>query len=151
MKISEHFTLDELTGSDYATRHGLDNSPSPAILQNLGILAQGLEHVRALLGNKPVIVTSGYRSPKVNAGVGGAKNSAHMSGLAADIKVPDYGTPLQVCRLLESYANILGFDQLIQEGNWTHIAFPARNTAPRRDVLTAHFGGAGVSYTKGLA
>lgn len=151
MKLTDHFTLEELTGSDYAVRYGLDNTPSPDVLHNLGLLAQQLEKVRALLENKPVIVTSGYRSPEVNRKVGGAKNSAHLSGLAADIKVPDYGTPLQVCRLLESYADTLGFDQLIQEGTWTHIAFPAKNTAPRREVLTARFTSTGVSYSRGLA
>jgi hypothetical protein len=151
MKLTDHFTLAELTGSDTAVRRGLDNTPPPDVLHNLGLLAQQLEKVRVLLENKPVIVTSGYRSPHLNRVVGGAKNSAHISGLAADIKVPDYGTPLQVCRLLESYADTLGYDQLIQEGNWTHIAFPARNTAPRREVLTAHFTSAGVTYSKGLA
>jgi uncharacterized protein YcbK (DUF882 family) len=66
MKLTKHFTFEELTASELADRHGIDNTPaSPLILTNLKILAEGLERVRALLG-KPVIVNSGYRSILVN-------------------------------------------------------------------------------------
>ncbi len=70
MSLTKHFTLEELTASDIAARHGIDNTPtSPLILTNLKTLAEGLEHVRTLLG-KPVIINSGYRSVMVNSLLG---------------------------------------------------------------------------------
>lgn len=145
--LSEHFTLDELTESDYALRHGLYNWPPPGVLENLKRLAPALEEVRRALGH-PVIVTSGYRSPLVNKGVGGSKNSAHTRGLAADIKCPGFGSPLDVCR--EILQAGIDFDQMIHEGTWTHFAIAAPGETARNSVLTAHFKGGGVTYTTGL-
>lgn len=150
MKLTPHFTLEELVASQTAARRGIDNTPGPDVLKNLGILAEGLERARALLG-APMLISSGYRCPALNTAVGGARNSAHKSGLAADFIAPGYGTPIQVCRLLEVHAAEIGFDQLIQEGTWVHIGFPAPNAAPRREVLTANFGAGGTTYSKGLS
>ena len=82
-EVSIHFSLDELTSSDYADRHGIDNSPNAEILANINLLMDGLERARTVL-DKPMSISSGYRSPKVNAGAGGSKASYHMRGLAAD-------------------------------------------------------------------
>lgn len=150
MKLSQHFTLAELTGSDYAVRHGIDNVPDGAILDNLSTLAQGLERVRALLV-APMFISSGYRCPELNAALKGARRSAHLRGLAADFVAPGFGSPLAICRRLEAEAAYLNFDQLIQEGRWVHIAFPEISESPRLEVLTAHFGPGGTTYTKGLA
>jgi hypothetical protein len=60
MKLTDHFTLEELTDSDTAVRLGIDNTPPPAIRPHLEVLAQGLEEVRRILG-QPIIVRSGYR------------------------------------------------------------------------------------------
>jgi len=100
MMLSEHFSLEELTASEVAARAGIDNTPSPEAMGNLLRLAEGLELVRAALGNNPIHVTSGYRSPRLNQMVGGAKNSMHMQGLAADILCPSFGPPLEVCRAI---------------------------------------------------
>jgi zinc D-Ala-D-Ala carboxypeptidase len=135
VRLSDHFTLEEMTLSETAARRDLDNTPPPEIVAQLRETAVLLEKVRALLGNHPVIVTSGYRAPAVNAIVGGAKNSAHMTGRAADFIVPAFGLPIEVCRiLLEPFVEDLGIDQLIFEyRQWAHIA---SGDAPRHHVLT---------------
>lgn len=125
MNLSPHFALDEFVVSETAARHGLDNSPNAEQLENLRLLARMLESVRVVLNEKPIIVTSGYRSPAVNALVKGSANSAHMSGLAADFISPGFGDPLAVCRAIEG-SNV-SFDQLILEfftgpgRGWTHF------------------------------
>ena len=93
--------------------------------------AQLLEQVRALL-NKPILVSSGYRAPLVNRAVGGAANSAHMLGCAADFSCPAFGSPLEVAR--EIGQSDIVFDQLIYEFRaWVHIAWSPQT---RRMVLT---------------
>ena len=146
--ISQHFRLSEFLDSDTATRLDLDNTPPPDVLATLrNVLIPGMEAVRSILGAS-VLITSGYRSPSVNAAVRGAASSQHVTGHAADFKCPDFGSPLEVATELVKHMQKLKFDQLIQEGNWCHISFAPR---PRNQVLTAHFGGGRVSYTSGLA
>lgn len=147
-KLTDHFSLEEMTASETAARRGIDNTPSPAIIKNLTRTAQLLERVRVLLGSKPILVSSGYRSPALNAAVGGSKTSAHMQGLAADFICPGFGTPLEICKLLDSLG--VNFDQLIQEGTWVHIGLAADGVKPRRQVLTAKFSHGGTTYGSGL-
>lgn len=131
MNLSPHFTLEELTVSQAAARAGLDNTPPPEMVDALRRTAQLLEQVRALLG-KPILVSSGYRAPQVNRAVGGAANSAHMLGCAADFSCPAFGSPLEVAR--EIAQSDIVFDQLIHEFRaWVHIAWSPQ---PRRMVLT---------------
>lgn len=131
MNLTPHFTLEELTASQTATRLGLDNTPPPEMIAALKRTAQLLEEVRALLG-KPVLVSSGYRAPAVNHAVGGATNSAHMLGCAADFSCPSFGSPLDVCRAIAR--SDIAFDQLIHEFRaWVHIAWAPQ---PRKMVLT---------------
>lgn len=147
MKLTEHFSMEELITSDTALRRGIDQTPPPAVAQALRDTASQMEVVRALLGNRPIIVNSGYRSPMLNKIVGGAANSDHLRGMAVDFTCPEFGTPLEIVKFLASQPT-LQFDQLIQEGTWVHISF-----APglRREILTAHFGPAGTTYSKGVA
>lgn len=145
MNLSPHFTLDELTASQTAARRAIDNSAPPYVVENLRRLAQLLEQVRTKLG-VPLIISSGYRSPALNAAVGGAKNSQHLVGEAADFIAPGFGSPISICSRLVD-ATEVEFDQLIQEGTWVHISTSAR---PRRQVLTARFGPGGTTYTSGL-
>ena len=142
--LSEHFTLEELTFSATAQRKQIDNKPPAEVLENMKRLAAGLEEVRAALGNKPMRINSGYRSPKLNRAVGGARLSAHMAGYAADFVCPDFGSPLKIVKALA--ATGIQFDKLIQEGTWVHISFAPE---ARRQMLTAHFGPNGTSYTAG--
>lgn len=128
--MTEHFTLDELIRSDYAARNGLDNTPNADVLANLLILAQGLESICALL-NRPLLISSGYRSPKVNAGIGGSDRSYHMKGLAADFTAPGM-TPAQVCHELEAFKDSIRYDKIILEfGRWTHVQFSEVDELPR--------------------
>jgi zinc D-Ala-D-Ala carboxypeptidase len=131
MNLTPHFTLEELTASQSAARLGLDNTPPPEMLATLKRTAQLLEEVRALLG-KPVLVSSGYRAPAVNRAVGGAQNSAHMLGCAADFSCPSFGSPLDICRAI--VRSDIAFDQVIHEFRaWVHIAWAP---SPRKMVLT---------------
>lgn len=133
--MTENFTLEELTRSDYATRKGLDNTPNPDVEANLLILAQGLERIRNLL-NRPLLISSGYRSPKVNAGIGGASGSYHTKGLAADFTVP-YMTPAQVCYEVEAFKDQVLYDKIILEfGRWVHVQFPEPEEPPRLASFT---------------
>lgn len=149
-KLSNNFSLEEMVLSQTATRLGIDNEPSPEIIENLKVTCAGLESVRALLGF-PIAISSGYRSIPLNRAVGGVDTSAHCQGYAADILCPQFGSPYQVA------AKIMGsdikFDQCINEGNknghggWTHVSF-----APplRMQVLTATFDAEGkASYSDG--
>lgn len=131
--MTPHFTLQELTASETASRNGWDNTPPPEAIANLNRLAELLEQVRALLG-KPIMVSSGYRSKQVNDSVGSKDTSQHRLGCAADIKVPGM-TPDQVCQAIKSSA--IPYDQLIREfDSWTHISVPNTPSTPaRKQVL----------------
>ena len=144
MNLSLHFSLAELVASQVATRKGIDNTPAPAIVANLTRLAALLEQVRALVG-APIAISSGYRSPALNRAVGGAANSAHVLGLAADIGTAKLA-PKALALLIRQ--SDIAFDPLIYEGTWVHIALSAGT--PRRQVLTAKFAGGGVSYVAGI-
>jgi zinc D-Ala-D-Ala carboxypeptidase len=147
-QLSAHFTLEELSDSDYAMRHGINNSPPSVLTSNLMMLAAGLERVRAVLG-VPMYVKSGYRSPALNRAIRGAQDSQHMRGLAADFVAPEYGSPRQICESIAERDDFVRFDQLIQEGGaWVHVSF---TDAPRGEILSAIFGRDGVAYYRGLA
>jgi hypothetical protein len=149
-QLSPHFTLAEMTVSQVAARAGLANVPPSAAVANLRRVANLLETVRIVLGGKPIIVTSGYRSPSVNKLVGGAPNSAHLDGRAADFICPAFGTPREVCQQLIDQG--LLFDQLIQEGTWVHVGMARAGETPRQEVLTAQFSaGRPTTYIRGLA
>ena len=135
MMLSAHFSLEELTASEVAARADIDNTPSAEVVRNLARLAEGLELVRLALGNKPVHITSGYRSARLNQMVGGSKNSMHIQGLAADILCPAFGPPLEVCRAIARSG--IGTDQIIHEfGAWCHVAFPRPGQIGRNELLT---------------
>lgn len=144
MKLTEHFTLAEFTDSQTALRKGISNMPSEMAISNLQRVAETLEQVRALFG-KPLVISSGYRSPALNSAVGGASSSAHLTGLAADFTVPGM-TPSDTAKAIVKAG--IKFDQLIYEGTWVHLGLSAG--VPRNEVLTAHFGGGTTRYTRGI-
>lgn len=129
MYLSAHFTLEELI----ATQHReIDNTPSQDIINNLQLLARGvLEDCRFALG--PMHINSGYRSPELNAAVGGQPTSQHCEGLAADFIAPRYSLQECVRRILDAQVQ---FDQLIYEfGSWIHVSHPALGKLARREQL----------------
>jgi zinc D-Ala-D-Ala carboxypeptidase len=136
-QISLHFTLAEFTDSDTAAQQGIDNTPDPAARDEIERLAAVLEGVRAVLGNLAVEVTSGFRSTALNAAVGGAPDSAHRYGRAADFVVPAFGSPRDICHAIEPYMRALQIDQLIYEADgWVHLGLAPLLQAPRYQTLT---------------
>jgi len=147
MQLTPHFSIEELIASESAARAGIDNSPPKSLMPSLLIVAQGLEAVRSLLGGRSIHVTSGFRCPKLNALVGGAPNSAHMKGLAADIICPEFGTPLQICQAVA--ASGVAFNQVIHEfGHWCHVEFCIPPNQGTRQLLTIT--SAATGYVPGL-
>ena len=130
-QLSVHFTLEELTHTDHRE---FDNTPNPTETANLIRLAGLLEDVKILLGNKPIIINSAFRSKQVNDAVGSKDTSQHRIGCAADIRVPGM-TPKQVVQACIDGG--IPFDQIIEEfGSWTHISVPnTKDTAPRKQAL----------------
>ena len=125
-----NFTVDELCRSKTAQRRGIDNTPTPSIRVNLEkLIANVLQPLRDKYG-KPIIVDSGYRCPKLNQVVGGAKTSQHLFGQAADIhtvsdSVKDNKELFDLAKqMIENKEIVVG--QLINEYNynWVHISIP---------------------------
>ena len=119
------FTLTELTRSETATRKGIENMPTAEHEHNLDALIKNvLDPLREVFGS-PIQVTSGYRGPALNKAVGGAKNSHHCRGMAADIIARNGDN----ARMFDIARRMLPFTQLIWEkGNdtqpaWVHISY----------------------------
>jgi hypothetical protein len=131
MNLSEHFTLEELTHTDHRE---FDNTPNAQEAANLERLAAFLEEVKTVLGGKPIMVNSAFRSKKVNDAVGSKDTSQHRIGCAADIRVPGM-TPDEVVKAV--IAANLPYDQIIREfDRWTHISVPnTKDMTPRRQAL----------------
>ncbi len=134
MQLSEHFSLEELTASETAARNGWDNTPNEAELANLKRLAEFLEEVKQVLGGKPVMINSAFRSKLVNDAVGSKDSSQHRVGCAADIRIPGM-TPDEVVKAV--IASGIGYDQVIREfDRWTHISVPNKpEDKPRQQAL----------------
>ena len=131
IKLTEHFTLEELTHTDHRE---FDNTPNDAEKANLERLALFLEEVRDVLGKKPITVNSAFRSKQVNDAVGSKDTSQHRIGCAADIRVVGM-TPDEVVKAV--IASGIGYDQVIREfDRWTHISVPSvADGNPRRQAL----------------
>jgi uncharacterized protein YcbK (DUF882 family) len=131
MQLSEHFTLDELTHTDHRE---FDNTPNEFEMTNLTRLAAFLEEVKTVLGGKPIMVNSAFRSEAVNNAVGSRSTSQHRIGCAADIRVPGM-TPDEVVKAV--IASGIGYDQIIREfDRWTHISVSnTKEMTPRRQAL----------------
>lgn len=132
--MAKYFTLGELCKSDVALQKRIENTPTDvATIERMqALMDECLDKVRELWG-KPIGVNSGYRSAELNRAVGGAKNSQHMRGEAADITT---GTKENNRKLFDLIvAGDIDFDQLIDESDykWLHISYTA--TDNRRQVL----------------
>ena len=155
MKLSEHFTLAELTKTSVM----IENVPNEAQVENLKRLCSWLEMLRSEWNNRyagsltpnpspkgegnsddPIIINSGYRSPAVNKAVGGAQNSNHLTGCAADIRCLGIEQALRYATILLDIADEgrEDFDELLMERNakgnyWLHFA--VRPEGNRRKIV----------------
>ena len=129
--MTPHFTLAELTYTDHRK---FDNTPNAQELANLKRLALFLEDIKEVLGGKPIMVNSAFRSKAVNDAVGSKDTSQHRIGCAADIRVPSM-TPDEVVHAV--IASGLPYDQIIREfDRWTHVSIPNTPEAkPRKQAL----------------
>ena len=137
-----YFTINELTRSATAKKLGIDNTPTPAVRANLeALVVNCLDPVRTIYG-RPIIVTSGYRCPELNAAVGGVANSQHTTGNAADLQPASGGSLDGIFRAAVQFGD---FDQMILEevggSRWIHLSW--RETGRRRRILLYRNG----SYT----
>jgi len=131
MRLSPHFSLEELTHSDTATRLGIDNTPTVEVIDNLTYLAGELEYVRDILGH-PMLISSGFRSYALNDHLGSKRTSSHTKGLAVDFICPSFGNPHSVVSAIVM-ANI-NYDQVILEyDRWVHLSF--KQLDPRKQAL----------------
>ena len=155
MQITEHFSLKELTRSETARRLGLQNTPSSAEMANIQYTAEQLEKIRAYVG-RGIVVTSCFRSERVNKAVGGSPTSAHRFGLAADcdaIGLTSLAFAKEIIKMRDE--GKITFDQLILEfpergdGAWVHVGF-RRNSPMRNQIMTATKKGGKTVYLPGL-
>ena len=136
MLLTPHFSLEELTHTDHRT---IENVPNSSEINNLKRVAELLEEVKTLLGDKPIMVNSAFRCKALNDAVGSKDTSQHRVGCAADIRVPSM-SPDEVVKAV--MASGIQYDQLIREfstpegGGWTHISVPNEPSGtPRKQVL----------------
>ena len=148
MKLSPNFTVAELSKSITALNRGWDNTPPPFAIENLQLLCTHiLQPIRDHFG-KPMTIQSGYRSPNVNRAIGGAFNSQHMIGQAADIEISGVSNA-DIWR----FAVSLDYDQVIAEhltlanpsDGWVHVSYNSENN--RKQAMSAIGGG---KYVSGL-
>ena len=133
MRLTLNFSLEQLSYSETAQRECIDNTPGADIVDNLRLLAEGLERVRMLTGY-PLDISSAYRCPELNRRVGGARTSQHTLGLAADFTCAEFGPPVDVIKAIRDSG--IEFDQCILEyAKWVHISF---SKTPRGKVLTIY-------------
>ena len=150
MQLSKHFKLEEFTKSMTAIRKNIPNEPGSGDIKNLENLCyEVLEPVRAKF-EKPITITSGYRSEALCEAIGSKKTSQHAKGMAADIEI--FGVSnYDLAKYIEKNLN---FDQLILEcwdgkepnSGWVHVSY-VNDIANRKSVLTYTRAG---GYSKGI-
>lgn len=126
MKLSEHFALDEFCKSKWMSTEHVRSYVTQERLGRLERLAHTLEIVRAVIGG-PIVITSGFRTPALNAMVGGAQKSDHMTAWACDFQRPGLDANAvydAVLKMRES--GLIAFDQLIRYPKHTHISVNPR-------------------------
>lgn len=146
-RFSEHFVLSEFLRSATAEAYQIPNIPLKCHIERLrNLTVRCLEPTRQRF-NLPLRVTSGYRCPLLNKLVGGAPNSQHMEGFAADIQVPRSHWPFsitseqQMARVLFAWMrdSLPDYDQLIIEHHgqtwWVHVSCHIDLTKNRREAL----------------
>lgn len=142
MNLSEHLSVAEYIKSDTAKRKGIDNSMTAAHTENAKILAAKVFEPIRMHFNKPIYLSSGYRSKALNSAIGGSATSQHCSAEAMDLDQDDRGTGVTNRMVFDYIKGNLDFDQLIwefgdsQNPDWVHVSFKASGTQ-RKQILKA--------------
>lgn len=140
LQMSTHFTLSEFTASTTAARKGIDNTLPENLIGNAMDTLNMMETIRQYLSNTighdvPIRISSGYRSPELNAAIGGSKKSDHLEARAVDWTAPSFGTPVEIAQSLAPYVDDLGIGQLVNEfpgaNGWVH-------TSTKKPLLAAN-------------
>jgi zinc D-Ala-D-Ala carboxypeptidase len=150
MKISPHLNLAEITRSDTAKRHGIDNTPTAEHLENFKLLADKVfepirEHFKT-----PIFISSGYRSKALNSFIKGSLSSQHCTGQAIDIDMDGSNGEVTNRMVFDFIKNKLDFDQLIWEfgtdfnPDWVHVSYVKGKN--RKQKLKAIRSGGKTSY-----
>jgi hypothetical protein len=142
MRLSPHFTLAEFTRSEAAARRGIDMAPPPHVVRNLQRLAnEVLEPIRDAVG-VPLIITSGYRPPALNALVGGAPASDHMAGMAADFVALGLGLEQLAFAVRRTATSLPIAKAILEFSQWMHVSLdPSGRVPARRFLIAAREGG----------
>jgi zinc D-Ala-D-Ala carboxypeptidase len=151
-QLTKNFSLHELTKSETAARHDMENKPGPAEIANLTELAGKVLQPISDHFQKGVHINSGFRHPDVNAKVGGSRTSDHTRGMAADLEIPGVAN----AALAEWIKNNLEFTQLILEfytpgipdSGWVHVSYDPKNL--KKQVMTATKQNGKTVYLPGL-
>lgn len=135
MNLSAHITLEEAIHSQLAERMNIANVPTQDIFSTMQYTASQMELVRALLNDSPLIISSFYRCKLLNSALKSKLTSQHIKGEAVDFICPNYGSPIEIARLLADNKSKIDFDQLIYEYSWVHVSFVQR-AIPRNAIYT---------------
>lgn len=143
-QLSKHFSLQEMINSGTASRLGLDNTPNEEQIENLKALCENiLEPLREYYESRPIIITSGFRSPQLSKAIGSSENSQHCKGEAVDFEIPGFDNRQVAAHIKNNF----DFDQLISEyyedgipdSGWIHVSFK-RDGTNRKQSLTKNKG-----------
>ena len=129
--LVQHFDIAEFCASDTAVRLRIENELPPDLEPNAWATLAMLEKIRSHLSKKagkdvPITILSGYRCPDLNRAVRGVPTSDHVKGMAADIRAPAFGSPVEIAKELAAHVDDLGIGQLINEfpgaSGWCHVS-----------------------------
>lgn len=135
LKISEHFTYQELVRSQTAARRGIKNIPNMQQIENARRVAKEIEKLRSAMGGIPVTPSSWFRCKKLNTAIRGSKYSQHMQGEAMDFTISGVSSTEIVEKIIELD---LPYHQVIDEfGSWVHFSVAPLDQKPRKQALTA--------------
>lgn len=151
MKLSKNLSLSECTKSNTAKRLGINNEPDEQVINNLRHIAENVFQPLRDHFNHPIYVSSGYRSPKLNAAIGGSKTSQHMAGKALDLDA-DIFKGLSNADIFNYIKDNLEFDQLIWEfgtddnPDWVHVSYSAYDTNRHRALKSVRLSDGAPAY-----
>ena len=150
MKLSPNLSLSEFTHSNTAKRRGIDNTPKADHLEAARELAKNIFQPIREYFDKPIFISSGYRSKELNEVIGGSQTSQHSKGEAIDIDMDHRGGPENE-EVFHYIRENLPFDQLIWEfgtdkrPDWVHVSYK-KGGKQRGQILKAKRNSAGKTY-----